>query len=149
MKTEAVGVPAYIFDNGPARVSGEGGQPLVEGGIGTSVNVPVERQYFMMVSAAAFSIERILAQRLSNMGSVDASAVAAELAQSITAIREAEKAKKDAKGGTSGTASGENGTPEGEMMGLMVEPVPREEMARLDLDVLKPKLDACVIRAKL
>jgi hypothetical protein len=108
--------------------------------------VTVDKQYFEMVSAAAFSIERILAQRLSNMAPVDASAVAAELAK---AIEEARKQEEDRKAKLASKPS--DGAKSLEMR-LFLEGFgtnPNQATVQLDLDVLRPKLDECVIRAKL
>ena len=149
LKTEAVGVPAYIFDNSPPPAAGSAESALFElGGLGkkSTVTVTADEQYFMMVSAAAFSVERILAQRLSNMASVDASAVAAEMAKAVTDATDTAKKRDDAGKGTAVEVSGEDGSPR------LVErtvSVSKAELIHLDLAVLKPKLDQCVIRAKL
>ena len=105
----------------------------------------------MMVSAAVFSVERILAQRLSNMGSVDASAVTAEIQKAGEArvAAEAERKKKKEEAAAAGTVAGEDGLPEG-FYGLDGSgELPKAEVVKLDLAVLRPKLDECVIRAKL
>jgi hypothetical protein len=183
VKTEAVGIPAYKFEN-----SGFGKMYGLEIG-GSKISVPVERQYFEMVSSAVFSIERILAQRLSNMAPVDASAVAAELGKAIAEIQEAKK-KREANGGGGGdtpppapetetdpnaladpdTDSDEDAIEQaGEVVEAREEQADKNKKAEedvlnaffanragavaetvdLDLAVLKPELDNCVIRAKL
>ena len=142
-------MPAYIFDNSPPPAAGSAESALFElGGLGkkSTVTVTADAQYFMMVSAAAFSVERILAQRLSNMASVDASAVAAEIAKAIADAQASQTARNEASKGKAVEVSGEDGSP------AFVErtaPVPAAELIHLDLAVLKPKLDQCVIRAKL
>lgn len=147
LKTEAVGIPAYIFDNSPPPAAGtaEFAQwEMNQRGKKSTVTVTADAQYFMMVSAAAFSVERILAQRLSNMASVDASAVAAEMAKAISDAKDS----KDNRDG-SGTPNGllESG---GGIKGLYgTKATTKAELVDLDLAVLKPKLDQCVIRAKL
>lgn len=160
IKTEAVGIPAFKFDN--AAQEQQKNLLLEELGGTPKVSVPVDQQYFEMVSGAAFSVERILAQRLSNMASVDAAAVSAELTAAIEERKAKEKERTAAlAGGTSGqSGDGHQPTPpvagqesdlEKAMKGwaLRVRDQPKQATVDLDLQVLKPKLDECVIRAKL
>lgn len=179
VKTEAVGIPAYKFDH---AATGEKLFGALLGGE-SKIRVTVEQQYFEMVSAAAFSIERILSQRLSNMAPVDASAVAAELAKAIEQVRANEKKRAAAVAEAGAEApppsledeaeSGSESDPDEQALEdaadavdtgeatseqkLLLENVSKQGFAQrasqptvdLDLAVLKPKLDECVIRAKL
>ena len=154
VKTEAVGIPAYKFDQATAEATTEAATRARDGEPPVTVEVPAEKQYFEMVSSAAFSIERILAHRLSSMAPVDAGAVAAELAKAIEAARKAEEERKK-KLGSGGTGGGSDPAamidPDFEMLETEQEldERPKQTMVRLDLAVLKPKLDECVVRAKL
>lgn len=172
VKTEAVGIAAYKFDNAATE------NKLMAGAIGggSKVSVPVDQQYFEMVSSAAFSVERILSQRLSNMAPVDAAAVAAQLGKAIEEVRAKEKeratvANASAPTGTeadtgletdeadalehaadalenAGDIPGERQLLKGFWSRRFAQS-PNQTMVELDLAVLKPKLDECVIRAKL
>jgi len=160
VKTEAVGIPAYKFDQAAAEAAEEAAASARNGQPASIVEVSAEQQYFEMVSAAAFSIERILAHRLSNMAPVDAGAVAAELRNAIDAARKAEEERKKKAGGGGGSGEGSDtdpaamrGDPDDPFRMLPVdedaEEPSKQNMVELDLAVLKPKLDECVIRAKL
>ena len=153
IKTEAVGIPAYKFENAVVEQTVTG-NILKSLGARTrmgSVTVGADEQYFMMVSAAAFSVERVLAQRLSNMGTVDASAVAAELKVAVEEVRkkeiEPEAANKAGEDTTPPAGTGERAL--WEAFGAQRRAAPKQESVRLDLEVLKPKLDECVVRAKM
>ena len=150
IKTEAVGIAAYKFDNA-AREQAANMMMFESGNKPKPVTVGVtpDQQYFMMVSAAAFSVERILAQRLSNMASVDASAVAAELIAAAEEARKQEAARDAANKGEPAPAPGDGNKSLANALFEMRRAAPKQEVVRLDLAVLKPKLDECVIRAKL
>lgn len=150
IKTEAVGIPAYKFDNAAAEKARSAGFQEPGKQVST-VTVTPEKQYFEMVSAAAFSVERILAQRLSSMAPVDAAAVAAQLKDAMEATAAKEKERENANAGTpAGRPGGGNGN--AGLIDLLAgqrRTSPNQEAIRLDLEVLKPKLDECVVRAKL
>jgi len=147
VKTEAVGIPAYKFEQAAAETSAKRNLPEARGQGGTIIEVTPDKQYFEMVSSAAFSVERILAYRLNNMASVDAGAVAAELAKAIEASRKAEEERKKKLGGA--TEHGIVESAEIDDFREDLEKSPKQTMVQLDLTVLKPKLDECVLRAKL
>ncbi len=153
IKSEAVGIPAYKFDNAVVEQDLMGKALSAVGGKarGAGVTVSADEQYFMMVSAAAFSVERVLAQRLSNMGTIDASAIAAELTLAGQEARkkdlEREAANKAAEQATPPAGGGEKAL--WEALGAQRRAAPKQEDVRLDLAVLKPKLDECVVRAKM
>ena len=149
LKTEAVGIEHYDTtkeppkkdDDGRVEYSQETGEPA-------TIEVPIQEQYFMMVSAAVFSVERILAQRLSNMAPIDASAVTAEIQKAGEARAAAEEKKEEA----AKAAAAENGDTKSALYALDLigtGALSEEDVVKLDLAVLKPKLDECVIRAKL
>lgn len=146
---------------------------FADGSGGSIISVPVHQQYFEMVSSAAFSVERILSQRLSNMAPVDAAAITAQLEKAIEEVRAKEEERTDAIKGSGGTSetqtetAGANGTEDSAgplesagamsekrqvmkgLWGLRLAQSPNQALVELDLAVLKPKLDECVIRAKL
>jgi hypothetical protein len=152
IKTEAVGIPAYKFDNA-ATEQATTGKTLAGFGKarGAGVTVTADEQYFMLVSAAAFSVERVLAQRLSNMGTIDAAAVAAELKVAAEEADKKEKEREAANSAGEGVAPPAAGGAKAlwEMLGEQRRAAPKQESVRLDLAVLKPKLDECVVRAKM
>lgn len=155
IKTEAVGIEAIKNPTSTAQQMGM--TPLAEGfGRAGSISVSVEEQYFMMVSAAVFTVERVLAQRLSSMAPVDAASVVAAIKQAAAERDKAEEAKKKPPPGSTPVADALNAEARvaltrDDRIGLTIlaDMVRTQEMAPLDLAVLKPKLDDCVARAKL
>jgi hypothetical protein len=153
IKTESVGIAHYDTDP-PAKDDKDiNALALKVDNPPATIEVPVQEQYFMMVSAAVFSVERVLAQRLSNMGAVDASAVTAEIQKAGEARAAAEEERKKKKeAATQAAAAGNKGNDKNAFYGLNIfgeAKLPKEEVVKLDLAVLRPKLDECVIRAKL
>jgi|GEM_PF-1487076 len=172
VKTEAVGIAAYKFDNAAT----ENKLMAAFAGSGSKISVPVAQQYFEMVSSAAFSVERILSQRLSNMAPVDAAAVAAQLEKAIEEVRAKEKERAAAANAGAPTGTETDTGAESDEADALEDAAdtlenagdipggrqllkgfwsrrfaesPNQTMVELDLAVLKPKLDECVIRAKL
>lgn len=97
------------------------GRVLRDGG---SVEVSFEEQYFHLVAAALLSVERAMAQRLSTVGKFDPAGVVAE----IEKLKKEEDAAADAAGKSRIGAA---------------------DFATLQLDVLQPRLQKCVVRAKM
>ena len=138
---------------------------------GSEVYVSSQRQYFEMVRTALFAVERVVAQRLSNAGTpFDASGVIAELeklnkeeAEKKDEAPDAATAGKDAKAAaapeTTVRTAGTNGevvtvaspvTPQAARALGKLEAASNEQVGRtvIKLSVLQPKLDKCVLRAK-
>jgi len=121
---------------------------------GGVVEVSVAEQYFQMVSAALLSVDRILAQRLSNTGSFDSAGLASELSTLIKKRDDAEAAlntAKDARDKAAATAGGGGG---GGGAAVPMAMAPGEERANekvieLSIGVLQPALQKCVVMAKL
>ncbi|HMC91184.1 MAG TPA: hypothetical protein VKI45_01875 [Allosphingosinicella sp.] len=135
IKTESVGINP--FDLAATSTQQRSFRDADSGG---NVEVTAERQYFNMVASALLSVERAATVRLSRRGSFDAAGIAAEIETLAKKAEEAEKAKK-------------NPPPQDPTVRLLfgerVAGVQRlGEFARLDLDVLQPKLQKCVVRAK-
>lgn len=114
----------------------------ITGGV---IKIDVERQYYEMVAASLFSIERILSQRFSNIGSFDADGVAAELKE-LTA--EEEKAETAAEGAADAPI---DGTPAaaGATKTFASEAKRNDAVVELTLASLQPRLQQCVVRAKI
>jgi hypothetical protein len=107
---------------------------------GGTVRVPIERQYYNMVASALLSVERVAAQRLSRRGSFDAAGVAAEIRRSAQEQRDAAAARDKPPPQQPAIAM---------MYGERAAAAARVvEMAELDLAVIRPKLQECVVRAK-
>lgn len=108
---------------------------------GSVVEVSVAEQYFQMISAALLSIDRILAQRLSNTGNFDSAGLTSELSTLIKARDDAKKALDDAKkppaAGVAAMAMG------------LDEKQTNEKVVELSIDLLQPALQKCVVLAKL
>jgi hypothetical protein len=102
------------------------------------VTFTASRRYFELVSASLFSVERILAQRLREVGIFDPAGLVAEIDKLTEEVEEAEaKAKPEAM------AKAELLSPRD--MTIKATIVKTE----ISLAALKPKLEKCVVRAKL
>lgn len=156
IKMEAVGIDAYdiiTYDKAHnyALTLGDQGGPQVS----------ATQQYYDLVASSLFSVERVLAHRLSNTGTFDPAGVVAE----INALQKQIDDKKGggaAGSGGAGQATG-NGPPSGTqplgaavdtqrfgeaLKALGVDPT-RSDSIRLDIKDLRPKLEKCVVRAKI
>jgi hypothetical protein len=149
-----------------------------EEGEGGEVTITSKEQYFDMVSAALLSVERVAAQRLSTAGTpFDASGVMAEMAalqkKTEPTAAEGEEADEEAAA-LQGPAAGAEvppGLPQGAVQELLkslssiqggneaaagmaakanLKSVPQRQVSEtiLKLKTLQPKLEQCVLRAK-
>jgi hypothetical protein len=142
IKTESVGVS--FFDTREATQDAQANDtrirsPLVVAGSG-GIQIDVDRQYFEMVSASLFSVERILAQRLSNVGTYDAEGIVAQ----IEKLQAERKTREDAA--NAGRATQANNLLSTDSA---VKSRAQSEVIRLEVAALQPKLQTCVVRAKL
>lgn len=125
---------------------------------GAQVEISSEKQYFDMVSASLMSVERITALRLSIVGTpFDAAGVIAEIKALDEKIEEASSGVQAAANKTQTLKNApvtDNGTlsaPSDQLRAKSVlNGIPSQQVANtlLRLDVLQPKLQQCVIRAK-
>jgi hypothetical protein len=135
---------------------------------GPEIYVSSQRQYFEMVRTALFAVERVVAQRLSNAGTpFDASGVIAELEKLNKEVEEKKNEVPDAK--VAGEEAKKAAVPEtSSEAGLGQPSIPASVLAQMSrtgaklaavsdrqvgrtvikLHVLQPKLDKCVLRAK-
>jgi hypothetical protein len=126
IQSESVGMAAF-----DATVPPPSGKSRFDSGSG-SVSVKVERQYFNMVSSALFSVERVMAQRLNRAGAFDPAGVAAQiktLDQQAAAAETQQNAKASARFRNTGIMEAQD--------------------AILELKAIQPKLQGCVVRAKI
>lgn len=106
---------------------------------GGTMTIDVRRKYFETVAGALFSIERVLADRLDDAGGqFDSAGITAEFEQLIAKQKELEKKKADTEARLRGRGSNDR------LVGEL-----REELIEIDLDQLQPKLQTCVLRAKM
>ena len=156
IKTEAVGVQSFNTTSGVQNFALDGDN----GGL----TVSVKHQYFDMVSAALFSVERILAQRLSASGTFDPAGLIAEIEAVKKKVDDAEAEKKAKSNPDPAPAPVPTATPTPPttpapaalsltipaIVAALNSPHPSGgEEASLDLGVLGPKLQQCILRAKL
>lgn len=128
IKTESVGVNAFaIGDVGDQQRT----KLIMTRGSGASVTIPVDEMYFNLVAAALLSVERVMAQRLRDLGNPDAAGIVAQIKQNAQEIRDADDKRKAGKGMSF--------TPDGRM---------NATGATLELGVLQKTLQDCVVRAK-
>ena len=97
------------------------------------------RIHYEMVSTALFSIERVLAQRLSNVGNFDSAGIAAEFEKLAGKEEEAQDDKKNLEKN--------NPTKDGKSLTAGTEEY-REEKWETELELMQAKLQKCVVRAK-
>lgn len=104
----------------------------------SSVSAP--RRHFEMVSTALFSIERVLAQRLSNIGNFDSGGIAAEFAQLGGKEKEATEEKKDFD-------TGKPPIKDGKTLTAGTEAFAKAQL-EAELALMHARLQICVVRAK-
>jgi hypothetical protein len=133
IQTEAVGVEAFLRPEDVADVAtDEGGGGEGDPAVYTSAAV----QYYDMIRAALFSVELVTARRLMTVGTFDPAGVVAE----ITALnREIEEGPDSESPNEPGVTDDEGGGGAGD----------DAETVRLEIEALRPKLQRCVVRAKI
>ena len=152
IKTEAVGVDALTIDK-VASVEKPAVSANQSGGAGTGVTVSSDDQYFSLVESALFSVERVLAQRLSKSGTFDAAGVVAEIKALVKDVEDKKAAAEKtaaAKAQTIVGATTVGGAHLFQLTGVTATAdAARVEAAIVELAVLQPKLQQCVVRAKI
>lgn len=156
IKMESSGIDAFTVNaiSGVQEESGEALQQkmmaLTPGGASRSeVVIGADRQYYNLVFAALLSVERVVADRLSNVGIFDPAGVAAQIEQ---LVEEEAEAKEDAeasapteaaaieasKGADQATRQAVDATSQAKIADTIVK-----------LATLQTKLQQCVVRAKM
>lgn len=158
VKNESVGVPfidVTAKDNDPAPLGENAPQPT------TGVTVEAAKQYHSLVLTSLFQIERILGSRLRDMGKYDPAGLVAEIdalnkkinPDPAGAPNEAGEPDPDADGDAGGPAAmganndnrDANVRPKGTVASSS-KPITSETLKISDL---KPRMQLCVVRAKL
>jgi len=137
IKMEAVGIDGSSIK----KIQGEAEKNILKFETGENrfgVDVGPETQYFDLVSSSLLSVERILAQRLSAVGVFDPAGVVAEIKQLSDDIEQASS--------PAAVADAQN-----KAQPLALSTAEKATAARtlLEINALKPKLQSCVVRAKL
>ena len=135
IQAESVGISSY---NILANAEEQQRMPISMAGGGPIVEVTAEFQYYKMVQSALKTVNRAAARRLSRRGSFDAAGVAAEIEILAKKIKDAEDAKKKPPTPPDPKAIS--------MFGMQAAGA--LEKTQLDLDILQPKIQTCVLRAK-
>lgn len=164
IKSTAVGVSPFMISGEKAigakatTLKGAAAKPA-----GASYFSP-ERRYFELVSTALFTTERIAASRLRNSARYDAAGVVSQLKDKLNEIEEAEsddnteENERTAAELTSGSivveTEGVDPDTGSQNTTTKVRTDPAGDAAVVadslnQLDVLKPQLDICILRAKL
>jgi len=114
------------------------------------VEITAQRQYFELVSGALMSVERILAKRFNRSGSFDASSLVAEIEK---------LAKKAEEAAGEGNDAGDSPPLEAALKTEMKKSIQsgnfaqfakaRQQLIKLQIPDLQPKLQKCVVLAKL
>lgn len=122
-----------------ARVLADAALEEVQEAASDSVYIDAEVQYFEMVSGALYSVESILAERLSDIGTTDTTELFAKLKELAKAHTDAENALKAAKP----KPNGEEGVDTASLA-----PTTQRQLVKLENAVLQPKLQTCVLQAR-
>lgn len=172
IKSEAVGISAFSSqidaseennddDNSLENMekSKNGGKKIDSADEEGDVVFPIERRYFEMIGAALYSVERITAGRMNSIGALDTGSLVNEIKALASEAKDAEIAKDtqqvDAQGSqgvSGGAANAEKGLSEAVATNSTQVGVLKARVnfnTSLKLDVLQPKLQLCVLRAKL
>lgn len=110
---------------------------LVEAQMYGEVSIDAELQYFQMVSGGLLSVHSILGERLRNSGSADSTAVFNQLKDLAKKHKEAEDALAKGKPGAAGA------------QGFMGAAEAQRELVKLKIAELYPKIQTCVLQARL
>lgn len=140
IQSEAVGVEAFVRPEDDERDSLDNDER--GGGEGDSaVYTTAEVQYYEMVRAALFNVELVAARRLMNIAPVDPAGVVAE----ITALNREAAENLPPGREDDGGADDQAGVEDEEGGGARDE----AETVRLAIAALQPRLQRCVVRAKI
>lgn len=123
------------------------------------VPLTAEERYFELISASLLSVERVLAQRLSVVGTFDPAGVIAEI-KSLTAeeSEKEEEAQKSAPATAQALTDTSNDARAGAGQVKVADIVPASDKAAetkqientiVGLETLQPKMQQCVVRAKI
>lgn len=161
IKAEAVGIDAPTLRAVSAVEKNTIPRDWVKHADGTKmsaaeVQISSEKQYFDMVSASLMSVERITAQRLSIVGTpFDAAGVIAEIKALDDQVEQAGANVKDAETKTETLKKSPvlaDKSPQRDLIAAKaaLNDIPTQQVTNtiLRLDVLQPKLQQCVVRAK-
>ncbi|MGH6787692.1 MAG: hypothetical protein ACREBO_12760 [Novosphingobium sp.] len=152
IRTEAVGIDFIETRDAPAEVVS-----------GDAVELKPQWRYFGLISAALRQVDRIAATRLRASGKFDPAGLVAEIEALNKKIEEAEAAKKEgeAPAADPSPSPSPSPTPSGAPPGMgagadngggtnsAVDEPAGTGSYRLELGVLQPKIQRCVVRAKL
>lgn len=110
----------------------------------SAIEVTPERQYFRMVSSALLGVEVAAAQRLSQRGTYDAEGVRARIADLVEEEEENSEIANNTQlpGGSAAMFAGEMGAAAADVA------IQRVIWAQVQLNVLQPKLQQCILRAQ-
>lgn len=138
IRSEATGTPAYAAL--PALGNEERRLQRVAGITDPTVEISSDRQYYNMVRSRLEAVDIVIAQRLMRRGTFDAAGVAAQIREAAKEVRDAQLAVVSPPAAdqrvTGRFASSPTGTAR------------LAQMVQLHLNLLQPKLDQCVLRAK-
>lgn len=105
-----------------------------------------ERQYFELVSSSLFTVERIAADRIRSTGRYDPAGVVAQIQTLSQDVRDAQS---DENSTSNAQAAGQIVQTQGATGGDTAQQKGAVTAAISGLDILQPKLELCVLRAKL
>lgn len=137
IKLEAIGIDAFDVKALDAAKRSSG-QKILNFRNDSEVVVSPEAQYFDLIAGSLYSVERVLAQRLSNVGTFDPAGVVAEIEQLSKKNEEA-----------SGQQAQTNAAAKAGVLGLSGDEKKVAANAIVAINALQPKLQRCVVRAKL
>lgn len=168
IKSEAVGISAFSSQVSSKEDDDSSDEPKPKQGTSEivddadeegSVDFSSERRYFEMVGAALYSVERVTADRMSSAGTLDTGSLVEEIKALASKAEEAQKAKESQQVDANGDQGSSDGAANAEKE-LSVAVASNTNQVKvlkalvnfntsLKLDVLQPKLQLCILRARL
>lgn len=149
VRTEAAGADHFNLkkasdeeeDNETGRVrTRDGGGNKPSG----SIYLPVDEQFFQMVTSATLSVDHVARERLKSVGTLDAAGVAKSIIDNAVKAREAAEKKKKAE--EEGPKPGQRGFG---TLNVDEQEERRKELVKVDLELLEAELQSCIDLAKL
>jgi hypothetical protein len=148
IKNESNGIDAISIDT--ISTAEKGGAKGGQAKRNNLITISADERYYSAISAALLSVERVLARRLSVVGTFDPSGVVAEI-KALTAEEEKVETEsiKSAMGQANALLSDGSRGDNGAKLAAQSTTAAKVAQTIVKLDTLQPKLQQCVVRAKI
>lgn len=154
IKARAASVDPLTIEKISKLEKAKAGAPLA----GVAVAISTEEQFYHLITTALLSVERVLAQRLSTVGTFDPAGVIAEIKALVKEIeKEAAEAAQTAPTQAAAVASSDAAQPAAVQAAVLavvpavdkVAQIQKIKETLIEFATLQPELEQCVIRAKI